>query len=160
LYSNSAFCFQRDFILVDSFVTFFFSISFFAQLFSFLFQFSPNCGYTCVCLILFDSGCTSVTFVFTHTAVVSASHSHSLHRYYWLDAGWFVGGFPAGVGNWEIPLSAGVNRAQYVTPHLPPLQTEDTSASILYRLSFSITLITLTILDWCGRNTRNPLWKF
>jgi hypothetical protein len=100
------------------------------------------------------------THTYTHTHTHTHTLTHSLHRYYWLDAGWFVGGFPAGVGNWEIPLSAGVNRAQYVTPHLPPLQTEDTSASILYRLSFSITLITLTILDWCGRNTRNPLWKF
>jgi hypothetical protein len=34
-------------------------------------------------------------------------------EYYWLDAGWFVGGFPNGVGNWQIPLEKTVLRTNW-----------------------------------------------
>ena len=30
-------------------------------------------------------------------------------EYYWLDAGYFVGGFPKGVGNWQLPLENVIN---------------------------------------------------
>lgn len=44
-------------------------------------------------------------------------------EYYWLDAGWFNGGFPNGVGNWQLPLSACVDRAEYPNGTLAPLGT-------------------------------------
>eukprot|EP01048_Picozoa_sp_COSAG05_P016640 COSAG05_NODE_2171_length_3441_cov_77.812388_3_plen_565_part_00 len=44
-------------------------------------------------------------------------------EYYWLDAGWFNGDFPNGVGNWQLPLSACVNRAEYPNGSLAPLGT-------------------------------------
>ena len=42
-------------------------------------------------------------------------------EYYWLDAGWFDGDFPNGVGNWTIPLSKGVNKREWPTGSLAPL---------------------------------------
>ena len=42
-------------------------------------------------------------------------------EYLWLDAGWFNGGFPAGVGNWQLPLSQAVNRSEWPQGSLRPL---------------------------------------
>jgi alpha-galactosidase len=40
---------------------------------------------------------------------------------YWLDAGWFWGGFPAGVGNWQLPISGAVNTSKFPGGTLAPL---------------------------------------
>ena len=32
---------------------------------------------------------------------------------WWLDAGWFAGGFPWGVGNWRLPLMESVNASRF-----------------------------------------------
>eukprot|EP00039_Didymoeca_costata_P008952 m.118940 g.118940 ORF g.118940 m.118940 type:complete len:363 (+) comp14297_c0_seq3:988-2076(+) len=42
-------------------------------------------------------------------------------EYYWLDAGWFNGGFPGGVGNWQIPIDRTVLRSCYPNGTLAPL---------------------------------------
>ena len=43
---------------------------------------------------------------------VSAVKNTSV-EYYWLDAGWFNGGFPTGVGNWQQPLSNTVDKHEF-----------------------------------------------
>ena len=57
-------------------------------------------------------------------------------EYYWLDAGWFNGGFPNGVGNWEIPL----NKCAAPSPPSPPIPPPPPppSAQILGRKSVKV----------------------
>lgn len=42
-------------------------------------------------------------------------------EYYWLDAGWFDGGFPSGVGNWSLPLEQCVNKTSFPSGSLAGL---------------------------------------
>jgi hypothetical protein len=46
-----------------------------------------------------------------------------MSRYYWLDAGYFNGDFPNGVGNWEIPLNKMINNVTFPSRSLAPLGT-------------------------------------
>eukprot|EP01043_Picozoa_sp_COSAG02_P030429 COSAG02_NODE_1942_length_10310_cov_15.313877_4_plen_812_part_00 len=42
---------------------------------------------------------------------------------FWLDAGWFKGGFPNGVGNWEIPINQTVDTQKWPQDTLLPIST-------------------------------------
>ena len=42
-------------------------------------------------------------------------------EYYWLDAGWFDGGFPSGVGNWSLPLDQCVDKTSFPSGSLAGL---------------------------------------
>ena len=39
---------------------------------------------------------------------------------YWLDAGWFWGGFPGGAGNWQLPIAKTVDTTKWPTASLLP----------------------------------------
>lgn len=52
---------------------------------------------------------------------VSAVKNSSSVEAYWLDAGWFNGGFPNGVGNWQLNLTPTVDAAEFPGSTLAPL---------------------------------------
>ena len=52
---------------------------------------------------------------------VSAVKNSSSVEAYWLDAGWFNGGFPNGVGNWQLDLTSTVDVAEFPNASLAPL---------------------------------------
>ena len=53
-----------------------------------------------------------------HVAAVKNSTSVEA---FWLDAGWFNGGFPNGVGNWQFPIEETVDEQFFPTQTLAPL---------------------------------------
>ena len=53
-----------------------------------------------------------------HVAAVKNSTSVEA---YWLDAGWFNGGFPNGVGNWQLDLTSTVDVSEFPDATVAPL---------------------------------------
>lgn len=53
-----------------------------------------------------------------HVAAVKNSSSVEA---YWLDAGWFWGAFPNGVGNWQLPINGTVDTKKFPGGSLAPL---------------------------------------
>jgi alpha-galactosidase len=59
------------------------------------------------------------------TLEIQLWHAHAVKNSsaieaYWLDAGWFNGGFPSGVGNWQIPIDGTVDVAEFPGGTLHP----------------------------------------
>jgi hypothetical protein len=52
---------------------------------------------------------------------VGAVKNSSSVEAYWLDAGWFVGAFPNGVGNWQLPIEGTVDTEKFPGGTLAPL---------------------------------------
>jgi hypothetical protein len=70
---------------------------------------------------------------------VSAVRNSSSVEAYWLDAGWFNGGFPNGVGNWQLDLTSTVDAEEFPNATVAPLgsaaHAEPSPVKVQLRLS-------------------------